>query len=150
MTANKNSCSSPSFFGSCCCSVFNSVYFVKPIITKYKCASEGFTVCTHRHPCPRTSRGTFVSQLNVFIPLSRLEAYSDELLHSFRSLWFFLDLLQTSLELILPEMRCALLKLLCCPWCFWRVRGIQILPRRNANTSSTDLVSQKRWFFGVF
>jgi len=26
---------------------FNSVYFVKPIITNYNFASEGFTICTH-------------------------------------------------------------------------------------------------------
>jgi len=26
---------------------FNLVYFVSPIITNYKFASEGFTVCTH-------------------------------------------------------------------------------------------------------
>jgi len=29
---------------------FNSIYFVWAIITKYKFASEGFKVCTHRHP----------------------------------------------------------------------------------------------------
>jgi len=34
---------------------FNSVYFVEPILTNYKCASEGFTICTHRHPWPLTS-----------------------------------------------------------------------------------------------
>jgi len=32
-------------------------YFGKPILTNYKFEgkSEGFTICTHRHPCPRTS-----------------------------------------------------------------------------------------------
>jgi len=33
---------------------FNSVYFVKPIITNDNLPSDGFTVCTHRHPWPLT------------------------------------------------------------------------------------------------
>jgi len=33
---------------------FNSAYFVQPNIINYKLSSEGFTVCTHRHPWPLT------------------------------------------------------------------------------------------------
>jgi len=31
---------------------YNSIQFIlyRPNITKYKSASEGFTICTHRHP----------------------------------------------------------------------------------------------------
>jgi len=38
-----------------CRNVIQFSLFVSPDFTNYKFVSEGFTICTHRHPCPRTS-----------------------------------------------------------------------------------------------
>jgi len=38
-----------------CIIIIQFSLFVEPIFTNYKFVSECFTICTHRHPSPKTS-----------------------------------------------------------------------------------------------
>jgi len=55
---------------------FNSVFFFQPIITNYKFASEGFTICTHTTSLSQnlTWSGVFVSSFQSYfeVPVSRV------------------------------------------------------------------------------